>query len=235
MNGYSINPARMRLGGFTTLQGRRLYSRPCKRWFHIQTNTGGTTRSSTPQNVAQTPAGTLANADSTDGPWIQTTTAASGGSAGDFSDSGVYRRDWGAWGGWRIKTGASIADVRIKCGFVSGASSNSDYGGTLHQAELVYSTPSSFGGWRALTNDNADGTGTSSGDLASIAADTVYEIDVMMRSGHVWFGLNGKWIHKAKATLPGATTLLFGRCQIITQAASAKVMKYARSSYLFEV
>lgn len=235
MNGYEINPERIRLGGFTTLQGRRLYARPCKRWISIQANVGLTTRSSTPQNAAQTPAGTLSNADSTDGPWINTATAASSGSAGDFSDSGIYRRDWGAWGGWRIKTAASIADVRIKVGFVSGASANSDYGGTLHQAELVYSTPSSFGGWRALTNDNADGTGTSSGDLASIAADTVYEIEVMMRSSYVLFGINGRWVHKAKSTLPGSSTLLFGRCQIISQAAAAKSLKYARSSYLFEV
>jgi len=184
-----------------------------------------------------TPAGTIGNtADEAEGPlqsW--TTTAVNGNAAGNSifttgaTGSSVQLR-WKPIVAFKIKTGSSIASLRIMCGLAASDPSGSNTP-AVNSVLLRYSTGSSDTGWRSYIYN---GSGVTSSKLADIAADTGYLIVMKATSSttlEIWIGSDWDTLVKVQTItsgLPSSSTDLYPWLTVTTLTAATKTIKFGQ-------
>jgi hypothetical protein len=133
-----------------------------------------------------------------------------------------YRCSYNAW----IKTGGSIANVRIWVGMFS-ATPMASADPVISAAGFRYDTVADgtvF--WRTYTNDDTT-TGTVTTTTTAIAADTTYRLGIVVDSASttVRFYINGILVATHTTDLPVTTNSLSHIEQVRTLAAASKVIR----------
>ncbi len=122
-----------------------------------------------------------------------------------------------------IRTGASIADIRIWVILTNTVSTDADnLGGGSAYIGFRYSTVASDPGWVGVMRDG--GTQSVTGIVAAIATDTMYKLKVRKSGGTVYFSVNGGAEVSSSANVPAAATELAWDIRWFAQAAAAKTV-----------
>lgn len=175
--------------------------------------------------------GTAANADDSDGPFVQRTSSASNGADAGFEPSGgsgysLVKPEWNPTAIWKVKTDTSISVCSIWVALVSanlgsGATPNAQVAG------FVYNT-SSHGTafWRTYTHDNSGGSGTTTTTTASIATSTLYDLKIEVTTADVKFYVGGTLVSTHTTKIP--TGAMGWYTKIYTLEAVAKALSFSR-------
>lgn len=131
-----------------------------------------------------------------------------------------------------MRTGASLADLRIWVVLSTNAPTNSDdYGGNI--VGFRYSSVVPDGGWVGVCRDGA--TQSVTGTVASIAVSTVYKLKVRKVGSTIYFSVNDSVEVAHTSNLPADTTSLVWYCYVTTNAAAAKTLTWYRHSLRAQV
>lgn len=150
--------------------------------------------------------GTIANADDADGPLVSMSTGDGAGSRASIaSGEAFYQRRWGSVVTLRVKTSASIANMRLVVG-LSSAPGAKQQTPTSHMACFVYDTTAhGTAFWRAITSDGS-GTLTTAVTTSAIATSTLYDLRLDMSDGaNVKFYVDGTLAATNTTNLPTST------------------------------
>lgn len=173
--------------------------------------------------------GTVANADDVDGSWISCTTGSvSGNTAGVNSaataSSGIFK-DWSPEHALRMKTGASLASIRLWIGLISGdPTASADP--AVHALAFRYDTGAGDTHLMAYSKDGATATIVDTGVTPTTDTEFRFRIVYQQVTGQALFYVNEKLVATITTHLPGSATRLYSYCMVTTLAASAKVVKY---------
>lgn len=165
-------------------------------------------------NVGMTAAPTVttstaaASGDTTNCPLLTIDTAASTNSVCNIiSTAAVCHRAYLPTLVWKFRTAASIASLRLWCGFAAGTLSLTSTPTTINCAAFRYDTSvdgTAF--WRCVTSTGAAVTTTTT--TQSIATGTEYNMRIEMDAGNVAFYINDVRVALHTTNLPGSTTSL---------------------------
>jgi hypothetical protein len=134
----------------------------------------------------------------------------------------TYRFSYNAW----IKTGGSIADVRIWIGLFS-ATPMASADPALHSAGFRYDTVADGTAfWRAYSND-ATTTGLATTTTTAIAADTTYRLGMVIDAATTTlrFYINGILVATHTTELPGSGNSVSHVEQVRALAAASKIIR----------
>lgn len=179
--------------------------------------------------------GTLASNSQTDSTYVSFTSGAViGNSAGWFAERRACQPQHDPTLVVYVRTGSTLAAVRIFVGFNNQAAGFSDTD-TLTATDSCcfrYSTVASDPGWVGLTNDGV-GDATITGLVAAIAVDTNYKLKIRKSGTSVFFSVNDGTEVEATADLPAATATLGVGARLYTQAGVAKAFSFSRAHCLY--
>ncbi len=163
--------------------------------------------------------------------YITCTTAAAPAAKGGLDLDATTQRRWNPRFRVTVKTGSSIADVRVWIGLSSSSPPYGDDNSANHGALLRYSTVAGDTTWQAVTSDGAAQTVTDT--TLTVATSTAYQIEIAIDdgAGTVEFVVNGKRL-SATANLPGASTNLLTWALIFAAAASAKDLSISKMAVI---
>lgn len=173
--------------------------------------------------------GTVASADDADGVFqSRTTTASVNNSAGlePGTTFSMIRREWLPTTFFRIKTGSSIAVIRIMVGMFSADPSGNPMP-VQHCAGFRYSTDedgTAF--WRTITNDGS-GSGTVTTTTAPIAVDTAYDLKIEQDASEVRFYIDDTLVATHTTELPGLSNANAPNVKVTTLENVAKTLKFS--------
>jgi len=177
---------------------------------HFLACPGGTTRNQFGFSGAGTTAGTVASADNANGAAQSFTTSNVSGNVASVTTAtaDLIRREWGGVRVCCFETPSDLTSIRLLIG-VTSASLGSSATPVNHCCVLRYDTGASDTGWVVRTGDGANGT--SSSQVAAIAASTRYWLVLVMKASsiEVYLGTDPDaltLVHTATGTLPGAST-----------------------------
>ncbi len=177
---------------------------------HFLACPGGTTRNQFGFSGAGTTAGTIASADNANGAAQSFTTTSSSGNVASVTTptADLIRRDWLGARVVCFETPSDLTNIRLLLG-VTSAGLGSSATPVNHCCVLRYDTGASDTGWVVRTGDGA--SGTTSSQVAAIAASTRYWLVLVMKASsiEVYLGTDPEaltLVHTATGTLPGATT-----------------------------
>jgi hypothetical protein len=147
-----------------------------------------------------------------------------GGSLSGVSDGIVVaKRDWSSDANIVFKTGGAGdlpgSGQRLWVGFADGDIFGSDNpSASRHVAAFRYA-PDSDGTafWRTYTSNGAGGSTVNTTSVA-VAADTRYEFEIIMGSSSVAFYINGSLVFTHTTNLPGASTGLKWKAELLADA-----------------
>lgn len=181
--------------------------------------------------AAMTTAGTLTNSNQSDSTYVDCATAGTTGSNGGFESAtfNLVRRPHSPVWMAQIRTGSTLAALRIWAGLFSAAPTNVDtLAGATEAAAFRYSTVASDAGWIGLTCDGT--TQNASAKIADIAADSAYLLSIQIdhTNGLVIFSINGGQEVSLAANLPAAATDLGVALYVFTTENVAKSLKISR-------
>ena len=177
--------------------------------------------------------GTLASANDADGVFASYTTSTTLNNAAGFTISGGLqdRLDTNAVHIVKVKTGASIADVRLWLTMTGGSMSASDTP-SQHYFGMRYSTSVDGTAFWRFVSDNGSGTPEVTATAQAIAADTAYNFKFVTASGQVacYVYTGGAWsllaTHSTKVPANGQSLNPRGSATTLTTA--AKAIKFSR-------
>lgn len=132
---------------------------------------------------APTTTGSPTNVTDDNYAWVQVQSGAAAGQSAGFTATVTFRGEHLPTFFARIKTGSSIAALRIWIGLTSSAIGAMDVDTVPAGSGLLmfrYSTVAADGGWVGVVGDN--GTQTVSATIATIAASTTYKLKIQMMS-----------------------------------------------------
>ncbi len=156
------------------------------------------------------------NIDDADGPLVQFQANNTGSSpAGLVSGEALTYRAWEPEFVARIKTGASVADVRIWIGLFSG----DPMGGSspaVHLAAFRFDTGAGDSNWTACTKDGSTLQTNDTG--VAVAADTAYDLRIEYDGTNFYFWVNDAALILEASNLPGATTGLYVYAEVANLA-----------------
>lgn len=184
-----------------------------------------------------TVSGARASNDSADGVFNSFST---GGVLNDVSSfvaaaADVTRREWTTDVSFRIKTGASLANVRLWFGLFSASPSGSATPAVSY-AGFRYDTAADGTAFWRFCSDNGSGTPQVTVTDRPIAVDSVYTLTIRLDSNGARPFVGGTNLINAGAsiihttTLPAASTPLLQGAYITTLAGAAKTMNISRAS-----
>jgi hypothetical protein len=170
--------------------------------------------------------GTEASADDADGLWHQFTTGAVSGNTATLQPADTFnmiRREWLPTTVIKIKTGPSIAALRIHVGhFPSNPAAT-----TLPNNGSGFRYDTAVDGtvfWRTITNGG--GAGLVTATTAAIAVNTVYLLKIVQSAANIEFYVNGVLVSTHASELPVAADEHTPVITVATQEAAAKSIRW---------
>jgi len=181
------------------------------------------------------PGGTITSADDSDGCWHNyATTAVSGNQAYNCANS-YQRPDFDPVLIGRVKTAASIADVRLWVGYTSNylAIGGADAPTTCRIAAFRFSTSAGDANWKCVTANTATPLVTDSGVAVAANAPYLMRIELDSATSTVRFYINSVLVGThVGGTFPIATMAVYFTFSVTTLTASAKNFKWSRWAVL---
>lgn len=186
----------------------------------------GATTIQTDGAAAPTTDGSLANADDDGAPWLSFVTGAvSGNTAGMYGTFASHRVAWKPSLLGRIRTGGSVASIRLWFGlFFSDPQTLGSVAG-IHAAGIGYDTGTDGTAfWHVVTSNGAAQTRTATS--VAIATATAYNFWVLVTSTEVKFYIDDVLVRTETATLPTAN--LGPAIRVTTLTGSSKRWSFDR-------
>jgi hypothetical protein len=177
---------------------------------------------------------TAANADDSDGPWVQHTTGTVSGNTSGMQSAGLadVRLQWPSETEFVIKTPSDITNLRLFVGLFSAFPTA--LSPTAHAAAFRYSSDNSAN-WRMFINDNS-GTGTSFDSGLAVAANTIYRFRITTYSAGdaAWYINDVAYLGAGPGTTdyPSETTLLGPLISVQTLTGASRAVKWSRVSMM---
>jgi hypothetical protein len=135
-----------------------------------------------------------------------------------------------------VKTGPSLANLRIWCALLDTSVQDSDTlgaGGATKGWAFRYSTVAADGGWVGVARDGAAQSVTAT--VGTIAVDTIYKLKIRKSAGTLYFSVNGGTEIALSTNLPASGTDLFWVCGAFTREAVAKSFGFFRHYVKFGI
>ncbi len=132
-----------------------------------------------------------------------------------------------------VKTGASIADIRIWLVLAQSNPTDSDDFAN-QRIGFRYSTVVPDGGWVGVTKDSGAVQSVTT-PVASIAANTIYKLRVRKSGSTVYFSVNDGAEVSKTTNMPDATAEFFWSLQWFSQAAAVKTLTWYRQFVRFGI
>jgi hypothetical protein len=183
--------------------------------------------------ITSSSGGAASSADAADGVWLQRLTTGVSGTIATFATPATVRPDHVAECVVGFKTGASVADVRIWVGLLSGdptASATPDLEAAALRYDTVADGTAFFRFYSEFTGNGGSPEVTAT--TLAVAADTAYAVKFAVSttavSVYTWDALNEEWdlLATHASILPAATTALTLRANLTTLAAAAKGLRF---------
>jgi hypothetical protein len=177
---------------------------------------------------------TPAAAGDTDTARVALTTTAVSGNASGLSHNGTsqFQMQYGCDLYIKVKTDASVADVRFWIGFVQAhvsLTADAPSNNAICAVRFSSTTDAGFIGYTQPTGVAQPSSTTSS--LGSVATDTEYTIRIRIPAGgtSVFFSVNGGTEAELNTNLPATTQTLIPIVSCSTKTTAAKTLKWTRS------
>jgi hypothetical protein len=193
-------------------------------------NSGGNFIAQTPAIGVPTLTGTVTRASEADNLYTQFACAASTGAATGFNTTVMTWTEaaYDPTAEFFIKTGSSVAAMRMWFGFVTGSFTNSDTA-TGSAAAFRFSTVAGDTGWTPILRDGTtQNPGTT---IGTVSADTIYRLKIRFAAGgtEVYFSVNGGSEQMLTTNAPAANTDLGMDFRLFTTENVAKQWKFGRA------
>lgn len=128
---------------------------------------------------------------------------------------------------FEVKTGASVADIRIWIGVSDTGSFDDGDNPVLLCIAFRFSTVAGDAGWRPAVRDS--GGQTLAAAIGTVAADTYYKLRIRRVGTDAFFSVNGGSETTISSGVPSGTSLMWWCAVIYSQAAAAKDLNVAQA------
>jgi hypothetical protein len=189
--------------------------------------------------IALTSPVAASNTDSDIGPYVSVSTTAVNGSMAEFLAGTSFRRDWAPQIVLSAQQGNSSTSKRVWMGAFASTPEGSD-DPAIHGAGFRFSTSAGDTNFMAWSNDGSGG-GTIVDTGVDYANNVVNRFAMDFTDDEIRFFISESnspddWVlvHTATTNLPGLTTDLTLRVQIVSLSNNTRVMRLSRMSWLHE-
>jgi hypothetical protein len=168
-----------------------------------------------------------------DGTWVSLNTATTSDNDAIYANYARYRRDWDPELYARIKTAASIANIRHYVGMYSANPSGAATNNTIHQAGFRFDTGVPDTNWQFCTGDGTTQACTDTG--VAVSASTAYTLAVVctVTGTNQCLGyINGSLVATRTANLPDATTTIGYHVGTSTLTGASRSLLFGRLTIL---
>jgi hypothetical protein len=174
-------------------------------------------------------ASSTASSDDADGPWLSITTSTANGNDAVITNFSVLRRDWDPEFYTRVKTPATITNLRYWIGLFS-ADPTGSATPAVHAAGFRFDTGVPDTKWQFCTGDGTTTACTDTG--VTVSASTAYTLGVTCSASDCKGYVNGTLSATRTTNLPGATTTIGYNVSASNLSAAAHSLLFGRLTVL---